>query len=116
MVRTAVLLTAATGLILFGLAEADGVHAQSAGARRSPNVALSAYAQARPKLRRPRARIRVSPAYRYPYRLAPSIYPIPYEYEYPGPGAVRQCVSALVPEYRPGGPVITPRMRCWWER
>ncbi len=111
----ATVLTAATGLILFGLAGADGVSAQSApGARRNPDAALSAYAQARPKARRPRARIRVGPA--YPYRLAPSIYPIPYEYEYPGPGAVRQCVSRLVPEYRPSGPVIVPRMRCWWER
>lgn len=113
MTRTA-LLAAASGLIQFALAEADCVSAQSPGARRSLDAALSARAQVRPKPRRPRARIRVTPA--YPYRLAPSIYPIPYEYEYPGPGAVRQCVAALVPEYRPSGPVIVPRMRCWWER
>jgi hypothetical protein len=115
MTRTA-LLAAASGLILLALAEADGVSAQSPGARRGLDAALSAYAQVRPKLRRPRARIRVTPAYRYPYRLNSSIYPIPYEYEYPGPGAVRQCASALVTEYRPSGPVIVPRMRCWWER
>ncbi|MBX9778273.1 MAG: hypothetical protein K2Y71_28145 [Xanthobacteraceae bacterium] len=35
---------------------------------------------------------------------------------YPGPNAVRQCVSWLQPEYRPGGTVVTPQMRCWWQR
>ena len=94
----------------------DGAHAQSPRLGNVDAALLSARAQAAPRLRRPRARIRVTPRSRYPYRLNSSIYPIPYEYEYPGPGAVRQCVSALVPEYRPSGTVITPRMRCWWER
>jgi hypothetical protein len=35
---------------------------------------------------------------------------------YPGRNAVRQCVSWLQPEYRPSGTVVTPQMRCWWER
>jgi hypothetical protein len=35
---------------------------------------------------------------------------------YPGPNAVRQCVSWLQPEYRPSGTVVTPQMRCWWQR
>jgi hypothetical protein len=35
---------------------------------------------------------------------------------YPGPNAVRQCVSWLQPEYRLSGTVVTPQMRCWWER
>ena len=34
---------------------------------------------------------------------------------YPGPNATRQCRSWLVTEYRVSGPVIVPRMRCWWE-
>jgi len=33
----------------------------------------------------------------------------------PGPNAIRQCRSWLVREYRVSGPVIVPRMRCWWE-
>ena len=49
--------------------------------------------------RRPPARIRV-------YPLNQTL----------GPDAVRQCESWLAPEYRPGGTVIVPRMRCWWER
>jgi hypothetical protein len=31
------------------------------------------------------------------------------------PNAIRQCRSWLVTEYRASGPVIVPRMRCWWE-
>ena len=61
---------------------------------------------------RTRPRIRVSP--RYPRRPYTTLYPLPYGVDYPGPNAVRQCVSRLVPEYRPSGTVIVPRMRCWW--
>jgi hypothetical protein len=35
---------------------------------------------------------------------------------YPGPNAVRQCVSWLQPEYRLSGTVVTPQMRCRWQR
>ena len=35
---------------------------------------------------------------------------------YPGPNAVRQCVSWLATEYRLSGTVVTPQMRCWWQR
>lgn len=59
-----------------------------------------------------RPRIRVYP--RYPRRPYTTLYPLPYGVDYPGPRAVRQCVSRLVPEYRPSGTVIVPRMRCWW--
>ena len=113
MTRTAAFIAAATGLILFGLAGAGGVSAQSPGAQRDLSATLSARAQVQPR-RRVRPRIHVRPA--YPYRLAPSIYPIPYEYEYPGPGAVRQCTAALVQEMRPSGPVIVQKMHCWWQR
>jgi hypothetical protein len=34
---------------------------------------------------------------------------------YVGRNSVRQCRSWLVTEYRISGPVIVPRMRCWWE-
>ena len=32
----------------------------------------------------------------------------------PGPNAVRDCTATYVQEYRPSGPVITPRMNCYW--
>ena len=35
---------------------------------------------------------------------------------FPGRDAVRQCTSWLATEYRPSGTVVTPQMRCWWER
>ena len=97
----------ALALIMLGFAAVavpEPACAQGAGAR-------SDYP---PRHFRPRARIRVVPA--YPYRLYSTDYPVPYEYEYPGPGAVRQCTSWLSPEHRPSGTVITPKMRCWWER
>ena len=40
----------------------------------------------------------------------PDVYP---QY-YPGPNAVRICNAHYVQEYRPSGPVITPRMHCYW--
>jgi len=67
---------------------------------------------------RPRTRIRVTPAYPYrsaPYRTYSTDYPVPYKYEYPGPGYVRQCSSRLAMEARLSGPVLVPRMRCWWQ-
>jgi len=33
----------------------------------------------------------------------------------PGPNAKRYCRSWLVQEYRVSGPVIVPRMQCWWQ-
>lgn len=91
--------------------------AQAAAESRSAGVApLEISAQrADPAVRaRPRARLRVYP--RYPYRTYSSPYPLAYEIEYPGPGFVRECASRLVPENRPSGTVIVPRMRCWWAR
>ena len=34
---------------------------------------------------------------------------------YPGPNAKRYCRSWLVQKYRVSGPVIVPRMQCWWQ-
>jgi hypothetical protein len=62
---------------------------------------------------RARTRIRVAP--RYPYRLYSTDFPVQYKYEYPGPGFVRECASWLAPENRLSGPVIVPKMRCWWQ-
>jgi hypothetical protein len=33
----------------------------------------------------------------------------------PGPDAKRYCRSWLEREYRVSGPVIVPRMQCWWQ-
>jgi hypothetical protein len=101
MKRTILSLLAALGLIALELAEAEDALAQSSEAAREYSY------------RRVRPRILVTPA--YPYRLNSTPYPVPYKYEYPGPGAVRECTSWLAQEYRPSGPVITPRMRCWWQ-
>jgi hypothetical protein len=66
----------------------------------------------RVQARRARPKIRVRP--RYPYRNYNSAYPLPYANEYPGPNAVRQCTDWYATEYRPSGPVLVPKMRCWW--
>jgi hypothetical protein len=33
----------------------------------------------------------------------------------PPPSAKRHCRSWLVKEYRVSGPVIVPKMQCWWQ-
>ena len=38
----------------------------------------------------------------------------PRSYRLP-PNARRECRAKLVQEYRVSGPVIVPRMTCWWE-
>jgi hypothetical protein len=92
------------------LGSADASLAQFApDATRSPELS----AQSSPRPARARTRIRVTPA--YPYRTYSTTYPVPYTYEYPGPGHQRQCTSWLAAENRPSGPVIVPRMRCWWQ-
>jgi hypothetical protein len=101
---------AVLGCALLGLAAGHVAQAQGpAAARKSP---LAARAQAPARLARPRTRIRVIPS--YPYRTFSTDYPVPYRAEYPGPGFVRECTSWLAPEHRVSGPVITPRVLCWW--
>jgi hypothetical protein len=95
--------------VLIG-AVAAGRPAETGGSAKS---GWSARAQAQSKATRPRTRIRVVPS--YPYRTYSTDYPVPYKYEYPGPGFVRQCTAWLAPENRPSGPVIVPKMRCWWQ-
>ena len=60
------------------------------------------------------ARITVRPVLRY--RHDATEFPRTDNLGYPGPNAVRQCVSWLQPEYRLSGTVVTPQMRCWWQR
>ena len=106
-----VIMSAVAGALL-GSVATDVAGAQSApGPTGSRTVATDLSAQSKPV--RPRTRIRVSPA--YPYRTYSTTYPVPYPVEYPGPGFVRECSSRLVAENRVAGPVIVPRMRCWWQ-
>jgi hypothetical protein len=101
---TLIALVTALALGLGGMAMAQGA-GERPGAR-------NAQKKAAPK--RAPTRIRVTPVLRY--RLDSTPYPRTDFLGYPGPNAVRQCVSWLAPEYRPSGTVITPHMRCWWER
>ena len=109
MTRAITVILAAAGL--FGLAAADAARGESAPGASAKRPAIETSGQSRPV--RARTRIRVAPA--YPYRTVSTPYPTPYKYEFPGPGFVRQCTSWLAPENRVSGPVIVPRMRCWWE-
>jgi hypothetical protein len=59
-------------------------------------------------------RVTVRPVLRY--RADSTEFPRTDNLGYPGPNAVRQCVSWLQPEYRLSGTVVTPQMRCWWQR
>jgi hypothetical protein len=35
---------------------------------------------------------------------------------YPGRLLYRDCTFRLAQEWRPSGPVVVPRQRCWWVR
>ena len=107
MTRT--IIFAAAGAL--GLLAATAASAQTiSGTTSKRTVATDAWAQSRPL--RPRTRITVTP---YPYRTYSTTFPVPYPVEYPGPGFVRECSSRLVAENRVAGPVLVPRMRCWWQ-
>jgi hypothetical protein len=110
MTRTVIILAA--GAAMLGSAATSAASAQTAPAA-APTAPTELSAQSAPRPPRARTRIRVTPA--YPYRTFSTTYPVPYKYEYPGPGFVRQCTSWLAPENRVSGPVIVPKMRCWWE-
>lgn len=88
--------------------------APAAAQDRAKPAASDMSAQSRTVVVRQRPRIRVQPRY-YPRRNYVTLYPLPYdEIAYPGPNAARQCVSRLIPESRPSGTVIVPRMWCRW--
>jgi hypothetical protein len=94
--------------ILAGALFAGGTDAQTApqGARVAQALTPDDLA-ARPAPARPPRRVRI-----YPRTLAEpdGVYP---RYN-PGPNAVRVCNASYVPEYRPSGTVIVPRMTCVW--
>jgi hypothetical protein len=102
-------------LIALGTALAFGLggmaRAQGPGERLTPPADVGAQKK---KSKRAPTRIRVQPILRY--RLDSTPYPRTDNLGFPGRNAVRQCVSWLAPEHRPSGTVITPHMRCWWER
>ena len=58
-------------------------------------------------VRRPPRRVRIYA----PSHWEPDVYP---RY-FPGSNAVRVCNATYVPEYRPSGTVIVPRMTCVWQ-
>jgi hypothetical protein len=66
-----------------------------------------------PQQRAP-ARVTVRPVLRY--RHDATEFPRTDNLGYPGRNAVRQCVSWLATEHRLSGTVVTPQMRCWWQR
>jgi hypothetical protein len=76
--------------------------AQAQTTARSADRAVSSDASAHARKRRPRVRI-----YREDER---GVYP---SYN-PGSDAVRDCTAHYVQEFRPSGPVIVPRMNCYW--
>ncbi|MBI4275677.1 MAG: hypothetical protein HY659_13360 [Rhizobiales bacterium] len=82
--------------------------AQSEPQAKSAQSAHSSTPQ-HPRILRLRPRVRI-------YSRQPPYwdYPRPGTYSWPGPNAVRECRSWLEPEARVSGPVIVPRMRCWW--
>jgi hypothetical protein len=108
-------LVLAAGVLIGSVAfPTPGAQAQAAGGlERAKPAPLELSAQKRRKAARARTRITVRPSYGVLRRA--TIYPTPFDIHAPGPGFVRQCSSWLAPELRPSGPVIVPRMRCWWQ-
>src|SRR3954469_19308661 len=98
---TVALLGAVAGLLL----TETGAQAQTAspGVRTAQAAPTDFSAQRRRELRR-------VPVYPRGDYWEPDVYP---RYN-PGPNAVRVCNATYVPEYRPSGTVITPRMHCYW--
>jgi hypothetical protein len=100
---TAAIVTALAGLLLpNGVAQAQTAPSGAPAAQASKPALTDASAQSRRPLRR-------VPIYR-PDHWEPDVYP---RYN-PGPNAVRDCTATYVPEFRPSGTVITPRMNCYW--
>jgi len=98
----AAMVTTVAGLLLQGeTAQAQTAASGARTAQASQPAATDASAQRRP--------LRRVPIYR-PDHWEPDIIP---RYN-PGPNAVRDCTATYVQEYRPSGPVITPRMSCYW--
>jgi hypothetical protein len=95
------------GLLVAGFA--GDAMAQQAAVPPQPTQLSDVSAQnAVPPRSRPRVRVTPQP---------PAwTYPRPGSYSWPGPHAVRDCRSWLEPEARASGPIVVPRMQCWWVR
>ncbi|MPZ39110.1 MAG: hypothetical protein GEU95_13835 [Rhizobiales bacterium] len=102
----------------------DETPPQAAPSQAAPRPPASAVrrAQRRPApkrtVRQQRAptRIIVRPRPMLRERLDSTEFPRSDNLGFPGRNAVRQCTSWLATEYRLSGTVVTPQMRCWWER
>lgn len=106
-IRTAAIFVAFTGACSLSVA---GANAQTAlqttrAAHTAQPVATEISAQRR--IGRPPTRLRIYPNYKGDPNDA-------YPRYFPGRNAVRECNAAYIPEYRPSGPVIVPRMNCYW--
>jgi hypothetical protein len=112
-IRAGVEMSVARLAILGTMAGAFSLLSAGADAQSAPpmtRMAQAAPAAAEPgtqHVARPPRRLRIYPR----YQAEPDdVYP---RY-YPGPNAVRVCNATYVPEYRPSGTVIVPRMSCVW--
>jgi hypothetical protein len=96
---------ALAGAVLWPASEAI---AQTAPLGLAPANASKAATEfsAQSHFRRPPTRLRVYPYYEPDFGVYPRYYP--------GRNAVRECNANYVPEYRPSGTVIVPRMSCFW--
>jgi hypothetical protein len=103
MKRIVIAAMTVAGLLLQG--ETARAQTAASGAR-TAQVSQPAATDASAQRRRPLRRV---PIYR-PDHWEPDVIP---RYN-PGPNAVRDCTATYVQEYRPSGPVITPRMSCYW--
>jgi hypothetical protein len=103
---------AALGLLVFGASPGAAQSRQPGIVTADPEPLLQNPPRRARSSLRPRPRIQVRP--RFPYRRWHALYPLPYPYEYPGPNAVRRCTDWYATEFRASGPVIVPKMRCWW--
>ena len=101
--------------LMFGpaaaLAQAPGGHA----VKRTSEFTAQKKKKAAPKRSPMLTPTRIVVRRAYPYYLDASIYPRPDDVSWPGPNAVRECTSWLAREHRPSGPVVVPRMHCWWQ-
>jgi hypothetical protein len=109
-ITTAATIGIVTAAVLFGFTGAAYAQAVD-GSFRTVQVQKKKKA-AIPK--RAPTRITVQPVLRY--RLDATEFPRTDNLGFPGRNAVRQCVSWLATEHRPSGTVVTPQMRCWWQR
>ena len=96
-----------TGSVGLWLTQASALAQTSPGVRAAQAAPTDASAQRRP--------LRRVPIYPRDLWGPPGLYPRDvYPHYNPGPNAVRVCNARYVQEYRPSGPVITPRMHCYW--